>query len=756
VQQKSEPILSLLIGHGADPNFDGASALNMALTQREYRLAVALVAGPIPLTPATLQSLLATALAMPTAQELHQVLQLLFCCGLPATGASLEGLLIAAAKNNDTSMAELLVRYGVSPGANEAECLRVAITHSNWTLVDAILETAISPAQASIALSVVPLEATKPERLHIISALVRKGASGKPLQHWLVRAVEDGDSSLMDLLLNAGAPVSGSTGAIQAAVARKDTRSLRTLLSSQATTPQSLATVLPSIRSGYTAAERLEVTRLLLAHGARGPEVDQALVDAIADTSTSRDVALIAELVRHGVNVNHADGKAISLAVTQADVPILHLLCDARPSLSVTSAALPSIFEANGGRRPTTLSMLELLLAHGVEEEPAISTLKLAVKGGPENLDIIQRLIAANARLLGPAFDQATTLDSIQKKTPLLGYLLTKGMPQQSLDQALVAEVRHTAQYHDSTVVRILLEHGASVNYNDGEALGTGVAIANISLVRQLLNGKHVPSASGVTKAFRRLFHDSDNHYQPETAHSRVQIAEELLNRGVEQPAIDSTLRSVLDPANTDKNIGPILDLLFQHHADINVADGMCFVFAAQRNDHALFGKLLGQRPDFGTMVPALITSNLDEHILVRSLEACFEHGCTSDDLDINQHRRKPALFLSLERYPRSESLVKLLFSHGCNPDFTVAGKIDAAAGEELLPALVWAIAQPQKVISSSIILALLDAGASPSRPSPVSESAPIALAARESRPDLVQALLNHGADPSSRDKWNR
>jgi len=728
----------------------------MAVTQREYRLAVALVAGPIPVTPATLQNLLVPALTMPTAQDLHQVLQLLFCCGLPPTGTSLEGLLIAATKNNDVAMAELLVRYGVTTSTNEADCLRIAVASSNWTLAEVILETTISPAQASVALSVVPLGAAKPERLRIISALVRKGANGEPLQNWLVRAVEDGDSALMNLLLNAGVPVSGSTGAIQAAVARKDMQSLRTLLGSQATTPESLATVLPIIRSGYTAPERLEVTRLLLAHGARGLEVDQALTDAVADTSTSRDVALITELVRHGANVNHDNGKAVSLTVMQADVPILRLLCDARPSLAVTSAALPSVLEANGGRQPATLPMLELLLVQGVEEGPAISAIHLAVKGGPGNLDIIQRLIAADARLHVPAFEQAITIESIQKKAPLLEYLLTKSLPQQSLDRALAAEVRHVANDYDTSVVRLLLQHGASVNYNDGEALGVGVASGNNSLVRQLLSGKHVPSHICVTKAFRRLFHESDVHYQPGDTHDRVQIAGELLSRGVDQPAIDSTLRSILNPANPEKNIWPILDLLLQHRANVNVADGTCFVFAAQRNDHALFEKLLGYQPEFGTMVPTLITSNLDEQILLRCLESCFDHGCTSDHLDINPLQTKPTLFLAIERYPRSESLAKSLLSHGCNPDFTIADIVDAATGEEMLPALVWALAQPQKMISSSVILALLNAGASPSRASSVSESAPIALAARESRPDIVQALLEHGADASSRDKWNR
>jgi hypothetical protein len=746
------------MAHGADanyPNFD-ASALSMAMKQREYRLAVALVAGPIPLATATLQNLLAHALTMPTAQELYQFLQLLFCCGLPPTDAKLEGLLIAAAKNNDTLTAELLVRHGVSTSANEAECLSVAVAHANWLLVDAILETSISPAQASVSLFVVPLDAAKPDRLHVIGALLKKGATGKALEQWLVRAVEDRDSALINLLVSANAPVSGSTSAIQVAVARKDMRSLRTLLDSQDTTPQSLAAVFPIIRSGYAPPERLEATRLLLARGARGPEVDQLLVDAVADTSATRDEMLISELVRHGVNVNHANGQVIRLAVEQADVPILRLLCYANPSVAVTSAALTLLFSAKGARQTAALPMMELLLAHGVAEGSAKPALGLAVKGGPENLDIVQLLVSANPGLLDVAFEQAIALDSVQKKTPLLQYLMTKNIPQQALDRALVTEVGRMIEDTDSTVVQLLLEHGASVNYNDGEALRHGVAVGNASLVRQLLNGKHVPSQPTVTGAFRGLFHQLDAHHQPKDVSNRVQIAGELLSRDVDRRVVDSSLLLVFNSAIPEQNVEPILNLLLESNANVNVADGTSFVYAAQGTNHTLLEKLLRHQPRFRTVVPTLILSNMDEQLLVRSLEACFAHGCTADDLESNQHGRKSALLLAIERYPRSDSLAGLLLSHGCNPDFTVDGSVEPATAVEILPSLVWALAQPQKMISSSVIVALLEAGASPSRPSPVSEIAPIALAARESRPDIVQALLDCGVDPSSRDKWNR
>jgi len=755
VGQKSEPIISLLVGHGADPNFDGASALKTAISQREYRLAVALVAGPCPLSPLSLQAASEIVLQMSVPQDRYQFLQLLFCCGLSPNTPGLGELLLAASQRSDTPIAELLINYGVPTSFNEAECLRNAILRSNWKLVDLILTTPISSAHASIALAVVPMDIVNPNRLRVISALVSKGATGRPLERWLVRAVEDGDSSLMDLLLTAGAPLdSGNNQALQAAVARKDIRSLRTLLSSRPS-PRSLARVFPLIRSGYTPPERLQTVRVLLEHGARGPEIDQALIEAVADTSTSRDIALITELVRHGASIDHENGQVLKLAVSQVDLPVLRLLCGSKPAQKAKSAALPLIFDAKGCKQSASLAILELLLANGVEEGPAIQTLELAMKGGPDNIDIIDRLITADARLLGPAFQYATAINSTSRKEPILKFLLSKGLSQETLDKALVIETQQACLKQDLSILQLLLDQGASVKHDNGKAFTLAVAAGNSSLVKALLNGKDSPAPATITTAFGSLFNDFDDRQQIWHRHSNsvVEIADELLRRGVDGNAINCALRNVLDPRYGDNQIGPTMDLLLKYNADVNTANGACFVSAARRGDQTMFTKLLAHQPVYSTVVPSLIDSEIDEKSLFKLLESMFSHGCTSDDLD---RSHPPSLILIIQKYPRGSDLVKLLLEHGCNPDASIPGIVDTTAGEESLTALLWALAQPQKLVSTAVITALIQSRASPTRVTPVSEIAPIALAAREGRADIVQILLEHGADASIRDKWNR
>lgn len=781
VQQKSEPIISLLITHGADPNFNDASALTTSIQRSEYRICVALVAGHITLTSASLQTAFDSVMRISNAQDLYQFLELLFCCGLPPVNPRLGSLLVAASLRNDLPMAMLLINFGVPTTVNQAECLKNALVRSNWQLADIIIKTPISPTHASMALDVVPDDAPKPERLHVISTLVAKGGNGRSLERWLVRAVEDGDSGLMDLLLNAGMPIGpGNNRAIQAAVARKDIRSLRSLLAS-GQEPQILAQVFPMIRSGYTASERLETVRLLLESGARGPEVDQTLVDAVADTSSTRDVALITELVRHGTQVDHDNGKALKLAVSQADLPILHLLCGARASTKTKSAALPLIFDTNGSRRSSTFAMLELLLAGGVEEDPAKQALDIAVKGGPNNLDIIERLIAADARLLSHAFQCAISVSSISHKESILKCLIGKGIAQDTLDQALVLEIQQWKHMSEPKIARLLLQNGASINYNGGDAFIKSAATGDSSLVKLLLSGKDTPWQPTVTSAFRSLFDPANlgrlNHLRDgplsvdrsiaslrqddaqtrpadnkPTSSGYIEVADELLALGVDQNAIDMALRAVLDPENDLDAVELIVTRLLHYRADVNGANGVCFVFAARRSP-TLFTKLLESRPNFTAFLPSLIDSGLEEGTLLNLIEACLNHGCAADDLDLSH---PASLVLIVQKYPRSETLVKKLLTQGCNPEASISGIIDPAVGEEAITTLIWALSQPQKRVSSSVITTLLQAGASPTRVAPLSEIAPIALAAREGRSDIVKALLEHGADASIRDKWDR
>jgi ankyrin repeat protein len=755
VQQMSDTIVSLLLAYGADPNFDSCSALNMAIGKQDYKLTVALVAGPIPLTQVTLQRLLDTTMRLPTCEAQLQFLQVLFCCGLQPDSIGLADLLICRAKKNDTAGVLMMLSYGVSAAANEAESLRVSIANSNWTLADAILQTPISPQQASAALAVLRPDAPQLDRLRVIQMLVQKGASGPPLEQWLTQAVEEGDTPLMDLLLSAGASVaSGERNPLFAAVTRKDSHSLQILLNTQPA-PELLAKAFPLMRAGYSPSERYKLSCMLLQHGAHGPEVSQALVDAVADTSATRDPALITELVRRGANVNYENGKVLQLAVSQVDLSVLRLLSNAGPTSLAASAALALAFDSNGNRRSRTADIVDLLLVHGVDETTALPALQLAIRGGSENVDIIKKLIAVNIRLLSPAFEYTIAVQDPNRKTPILDVLLSLGVGQEALDKALAAESRNAVINNDTTSTKMLVEKGASVSHNDGEALSVAVAARDSSLTELLLSGKHQPSRSSITRGFRQLFAEGQNGGYAKYDEDKLGIAHHLLSRGVEQIAIDLALCTVLATLDHNRLEERLIDLLLQYSADVNTQNGACFVFTARNQNVVLFEKLLLNRPIFSVVVPALITSKLQDEIVVASIKSCFAHGCTPDDLEVEYsgNYKAPVLIMAIQAYPRCQALVAVLLDQGCSPDVSVRDVTDPSTGES---ALLWALSQEQKRISDSVIMAIIIAGASVLSVSPASEISPVTLAAREGRNDIVRVLLERGGDASSRDKSNR
>jgi ankyrin repeat protein len=758
VQQMSDTIVSLLIAYGADPNFDSCSALNMAIGKQDYKLTVALVAGPIPLTQATLQRLLDTTMRLPTCEAQLQFLQVLFCCGLRPDSIGLPDLLICRAKKNDTAGVSMMLSYGVSTATNEAECLKVAIFNSNWKLVEAILQTPISPQQASAALAVLRPDAPQLVRLRVIELLVQKGASGALLEGWLTRAVEEGDIPLIDLLFSAGAPVaSGDKSPLFAAIARKDTRSLHMLLNTQPS-PEVLAKAFPLLCTGYSPSERYKTSCLLLQHGARGPEVNQALVDTVANTSLTRDPALITELVRRGANVSYDNGKVLQLAVSQIDLSMLRLLCNARPTSLAASAALALAFDSTGNRHSRTADIINILIAHGVDEKTALPALQTAIRGGPENIDIIKQLIATNIRLTSPAFEYTIAIEDPHRKTPILDALLSMGVGQEALDQALAVESRHAISNSDTTSTRMLLDKGASVSHNDGEALSVAVAARDSSLTELLLSGKHQPSQSSATRGFRTLFANEQHGTQGSHNEHVLKIARSLLALKVEQTAIDSALCTVLAGPCNNRQDEALVDLLLQYNADVNVRDGACFMSIARKQNLPLFEKLLSCRPNFSVVFPALINSKLQDEVVIALVKSCFAHGCSPDELEAyhSSSSTMPVLIMAMHMYPRCEALVAILLDQGCSPDVFVRDVIEPSLGEEVVSALLWALNQEQKRISDSVITALLKAGASVVRASPVSEISPIIIAARELRSDVVQALLTRGADASARDKSNR
>ncbi|KAJ4410529.1 hypothetical protein N0V91_002016 [Didymella pomorum] len=658
----------------------------------------------------------------------------------------------AAVRHDSEAIASLLISYGADPNFDAASALNSAIGKEDWKVTLTLVSgpIAIAPHNLQRLLDIVMRLRTCTATLQFLQLLFCCGLppASIGLPDLLICRVRKNDTPGSKMMINHGVPTTANEAeCLRLAIENENW----TLVDAILNTPikgQHASAALDVLPLSTPRSERMRILQALLQKGAGGTSLDRWLSLAVKE----RDVALMDLLLSSGAPVN---AQTISLAVAQADEGTVRQLCAHAPTPSSVSPALPLVFTSGGQRHSKTLPLLDILLGRGIESGPALQALQIAVEGGPENFDIVQRLLAADSTLLGSALEQTIALEDPEKKKPLMDALLKLGIPKEALDKALTTETQYAARTKDLSTTTVLVRQGAPVS---GNALGTAVQFLDTSLTKLLLSGKRQPSRSDVTKAFRTLFLERTLQDAAVDANVILSMAQMLLHCGAEQPAVDAALRVTLGSANGLLCAGALVDLLLQHHANVNSADGVCFLLAAQKHDHTLYKKLLLHQPNFSLVISALLSSKISDRVVVSLINLCFKHGCTSDGLDFVSFgdRKLSVLVMAMQNYPRNAPLLRSLLDHGWNPEVTIRETIEPTRGEETISALLWALLQPQKQISDSVVHELLDAGASATRPSPTSDITPLSVAARESRSDIVQALLDRGADPSARDKWVR
>jgi hypothetical protein len=197
------PILSLLLAHGADPNYQNAWAFNKALELHEFELTLALASlGQQPITPTFVTGDSFNWInTLPDSTALKDFVEVLFCCGLQRNAVGVPQLLVQAIRNRWVEMVQLLVQYGVSVNFNGAEGLKIAIQNEDYYLASILIAGQISSENASTALNVLLKARASPDRTELIRNLISKGASGPPLGKWLIIAAEQNDNDLVTLLV---------------------------------------------------------------------------------------------------------------------------------------------------------------------------------------------------------------------------------------------------------------------------------------------------------------------------------------------------------------------------------------------------------------------------------------------------------------------------------------------------------------------------------------------------------------------------
>ena len=400
---------------------------------------------------------------------------------------------------------------------------------------------------------------TTPTKATKVAALLRRTRDKellnavlfKEVQTLLTTAPPPRPLTVLSALLAAGAdPNAHKAAALCCAVKAADPHIVDLFFTSAPITPQSLAAALPQSLNIPDAMDRLAFTRKLLAAGAPAKEANRALVYAVA--AHPADHPLIALLAGHA---EAGEGEALRAAVKGGNAEVARLVLEKSGSGNgggYSAATLGAVFTeavevADRGKRVVIcravlkkgvgvikgdvlaeglvvaardgdLELGGMLLDYGASVEYKDGQAVVEACGaGAEG--VLGMLLGGKGevgmRTLVKGFQAATQVGDLARRAAVFRLLLEKGVSGEAVDAQLVSAAKFGEE--GEGLVRLLLEFGADVNFNSGEAIWNATRGAIMGSLKLLLGvekvgeGHKKPSTATLLrslKASRKLGRD--------------------------------------------------------------------------------------------------------------------------------------------------------------------------------------------------------------------------------------------------------
>ena len=615
-------IAELLVMHGADLQYNNAEALKAAVSAANIKILRTLLLGKIRKECAG--SLLDGIPLTCNDDQTYGLILPLISKG--AAGIPLDKALVQSVQRKSTKTIELLLAHRASVDYNEAQALQMAVGGGDLALVNQLLNKG-RPQPMSMQ-HILPLVPQTPAQLRynmtksIIDTAGPKGLPTSILSTELIKAVDprsnNVDNHLADLLIAAGASVDTQQGKCFRLAAEKGSVELLELLIRNMKKPTSLCTAVSVSMKIIEPEVRRRFVMLLLDNGAKGSVVDQALIDGLEEVSIDED--LILSLLRKA-DVKYHQGQALLTAIQHSSAKIVASIIDtARTDLQCRFAALSVLLRP--GTNDKRLK-LKLLLQAGVSQEGLDSALVQEVRG-ERHADIIEMLLdhkascepdggevlelAINSHddklleqltvrkpscyILGEMLPITMRHRDVTSRQALIAILLRGGARGSRVHQALIQEV--CGSRPDMQLVRLLIQHGASVNYSEGKAIKAVVSKPlDIKLLKTLLAGNAaftiLPELIPLAMAHRQEL--------------RLPLLQVLLENGACHPEVDAALIAAVSEGGAAQ---PTIELLLKHDASVNFQNAEAIKIASFTGPPFILDCLLSRNPDPGYLPEAL------------------------------------------------------------------------------------------------------------------------------------------------------
>ncbi|KAI9728381.1 MAG: hypothetical protein M1828_003781 [Chrysothrix sp. TS-e1954] len=510
--------ISMLLWHGADVKYDSALALGRALSLDRLDITAALCLAKKAPTEAHLASATATVCGNSTLDDSFQLrlVEMLLAAG--AVGAEVEQALVRATKDSKHDLVSLLIKYGACASSHAIDNIQTAMSKGDMHLFTLLLNAELPPVALDAALAFCwTLRAALPRSIWVqmIKDIASKGVRELALGAALLEASTYRDLEVASILVQHGASANYIDGeGLKKAVTNLDFDMVKILVCSR---PETSFLVEALIQlTGVLTDDHLHIASVLLEAGAKGPRVNDLLKDVVNNLGrNANNDAFITMLVRHGADVNVAQGECFSSVASRADIKTLStLLKGAHSPASTARGIFAAQAISDSGQRYSIMDLLFSNGATGLDVDRTLPAIinrsqeclrfvqlflekgranvdyqhgeSLVVAAGCINLPVLQSLVSRRPsnESLGCCLTASTKIGKQDVCRLFCNTILDNGATGDPVHQALVDVVRTTPTDHH--LVRTLLSYNASLDFDEAHAIRLSAARGDYKLLSLL------------------------------------------------------------------------------------------------------------------------------------------------------------------------------------------------------------------------------------------------------------------------------
>lgn len=584
-------IAKLLIKHGADLQFNNAEALRITVASMDLDMLPTLLLGEV--SKGTAGSVMDEVPHNCSDDKTYDMISLLIAKG--ARGGPLDRAAVQAIQHGRGRTIGLLLDHQADVNIESCQPIRMAVTGSDVVTLKLLLTK--GRPDPKVMQDLLPLVPQTPlgVKLAMVESIINAAGQHKideavlndTLLDALRRPSQDGIEQflipLVDLLITTGASVDAQRGKCFRLAAETGSLRLMELLISSMSDPTSLSPAVEVSRKMGDPNSRRDFLCILAKHGAKGREIDQALVDSIEEVSVDKGLL---QILLGNADLEYLGGRPLIAAMRLPSAAFMASIIDTgRTSRKIRLNAWQTLYEPGVKQRRTKAN---LLLQAGIGQEGLDKALIQEISGkrdfhivkllldqkascdydGGKSLalairyhdgEVLQQLVTNCSKrcTLQAMVPYASAIQETQTRLRCLSLLIRGGATGEPLSQALLQEVE-ASEHRAPQVIQFLVDHGAEVDYLDGKAVKFVIsAPLGVDILKMLV------SRTTASRLIGTLIPLVLNHPQD----IRTSLLQVLLDQGADEASLNEALVRMVSEGATAQ---PTIDLLLKHGASVN------------------------------------------------------------------------------------------------------------------------------------------------------------------------------------------